>query len=85
MGIIDFLQAYTKKKKLETIALRYRFKDKPKDCFSCVDPPTYADRFYKYMEKNMFTDIREFPECELEKDNNKSPINGPALSRQGTK
>jgi len=37
-GIIDFLQDYTRKKRLETIYLRKRFSKKPPNCFSCVDP-----------------------------------------------
>jgi hypothetical protein len=37
-GIIDFLQDYTRKKRLETIYLRKRFSKKPQNCFSCVDP-----------------------------------------------
>ncbi len=74
MGIIDFLQAYTKKKKLETVSLRYRYKNKPKDCFSCVDPPTYADRFYNYLAENLFTANRNFPMCELEKNEKGGPL-----------
>lgn len=64
-GIIDFLQDYTKKKKLETIYLRRRFKKKDPNCFSCVDPQTYGDRFYKFLATNLFTTAREFPESEL--------------------
>jgi hypothetical protein len=55
-GVIDFLQAYTRKKKLETLLLRKRFSGKPKNCFSCVEPPVYADRFYEFLAQNMFTD-----------------------------
>ena len=54
-GIIDFLQAYTRKKKLETIALRKYFNKKPPNCFSCVEPNIYGDRFYEFMVKNLFT------------------------------
>jgi hypothetical protein len=67
-GIIDFLQEYTKKKKLETIYLRKRYNRKPPNCFSCVDPHTYGDRFYEFLLKNLFTEVRYFPACELEKD-----------------
>lgn len=70
LGIIDFLQLYSNKKKLETKYLRYRFKSKPPNCFSCVDPATYADRFYDFMSKNLFDPaVREFPECELDRSN----------------
>lgn len=55
-GVIDFLQAYTRKKKLETILLRKRFNKKPRNCFSCVEPPIYADRFYEFLVQNLFTD-----------------------------
>lgn len=67
-GVIDFLQAYTRKKKLETLLLRKRFPKKPRDCFSCVEPNTYGDRFYEFLLKNLFTPVREFPEHELEKN-----------------
>ena len=54
-GVIDFLQAYTRRKKLETLLLRKRFSKKPKNCFSCVEPPIYADRFYDFLSENLFT------------------------------
>ena len=73
-GIIDFLQAYTKKKQLETLYLRKRFSKKPANCFSCVDPGLYGDRFYEFMASNLFTHTRDFPEHELEKGNTVSPI-----------
>ena len=72
LGIIDFLQLYTNKKKLETKYLRYRFKSKPPNCFSCVDPVTYADRFYDFMSKNLFVSEREFPACEDDSKGNLS-------------
>lgn len=86
LGIIDFLQAYTRRKQLETMSLRYRYKQKPKDCFSCVPPDTYGDRFYNFLAKNLFTQRREFPEFEIEKNekDRQSPStnnNGPALKR----
>ena len=73
-GVIDFLQAYTRKKKIETILLRKRYKKKPPNCFSCVEPNVYADRFYEFMLKNLFTKTRYFPEHELEK-NEKEMLN----------
>ena len=87
LGIIDFLQLYTNKKKLETKYLRYRFKSKPPNCFSCVDPVTYADRFYDYMSKNLFVSEREFPACEDDSKGNlslslsKSPSKKKELKR----
>lgn len=65
-GIIDFLQAYTRKKKLETMLLRKRFTKKPPNCFSCVEPNTYGDRFYEFLLTNLFTQQRVFPRCELD-------------------
>ena len=70
-GIIDFLQDYTRKKKLETIYLRRRFKRKDPNCFSCVDPNTYGDRFYNFLALNLFTQSRDFPESELDKSTGK--------------
>jgi hypothetical protein len=64
-GVIDFLQAYTGKKKIETMLLRKRFSKKPLNCFSCVDPNTYGDRFYNFLVSNLFTNVREFPEHEI--------------------
>lgn len=48
-GVIDFLQDYTRKKKLETIYLRRRFNKKDPNCFSCVEPATYGDRFNQFL------------------------------------
>ncbi len=64
-GIIDFLQDYTKRKKLETLYLRRRFNKKDPNCFSCVDPTTYADRFNDFLSYNLFNYERQFPEDEL--------------------
>jgi hypothetical protein len=64
MGIIDFLQPYNNRKKVETKYLRYRFKNKPPDCFSCVPPKIYADRFYEFLRDNLFTNERTFPDFE---------------------
>ena len=64
-GIIDFLQDYTKRKKLETMYLRSRYSKKDPNCFSCVDPKTYGDRFYDFLSANLFTPERHFPEDEL--------------------
>lgn len=66
-GIIDFLQAYTRKKKIETLLLRKRYNKKPPNCFSCVEPGIYGDRFHDFMVKNLFTSMRDFPDHELEK------------------
>lgn len=60
-GIIDFLQSYTYKKRLENKLLRNRFSNKPKNCFSCVEPPIYADRFHDFLVENLFTAERKFP------------------------
>jgi hypothetical protein len=59
------LQDYNKAKKLETMYLRKRFKKKNPNCFSCVEPHTYGDRFYEFLAKNLFTEVREYPEEEL--------------------
>ena len=67
-GVIDFLQAYTRRKKLESLLLRKRFNKKPKNCFSCVEPPIYADRFYEFLAANLFTDERTYPTHELERN-----------------
>lgn len=77
-GIIDFLQDYSKKKKLETMYLRRRYKKKDPNCFSCVDPNTYGDRFYNFLVTNLFTQAREYPESELEGKSGRN--NGGAAS-----
>ena len=66
------MQDYTKKKKLETIYLRKRYKKKPPNCFSCVDPYTYGDRLYEFSLKNLFTQVRYFPDHELDKETQKT-------------
>ncbi len=81
-GVIDFLQAYTRKKKLETLLLRKRFNKKPKNCFSCVEPPIYADRFYEFLNENLFTDQRNFPCHEVDKNLNSSPGSPSAQSER---
>ena len=89
LGIIDFLQPYSNKKKLETKYLRYRFKNKPADCFSCVPPELYANRFYRFLGENLFTNERVFPEFELEKDSHHgsltSSLNHGPLLRDNSK
>lgn len=77
--MIDFLQAYTGKKKLETILLRKRFSKKPPNCFSCVDPATYGDRFYDFLVGNLFTNLRMFPEHEVEKNDGPRGSGGAAV------
>jgi len=59
--------------------LRKRFNKKPKNCFSCVEPPIYADRFYDFLSNNLFTEDRKFPSHEIEKTSaaNQSPL-GPS-------
>lgn len=89
LGIIDFLQAYTYKKKLETKLLRNRFSKKPKNCFSCVEPPIYADRFHDFLVENLFTSDRKFPAHEKDwaKGEHDSPnaLNDSGLGASGTK
>ena len=55
------MQGYTYNKKLETKLLRNRFSNKPKNCFSCVEPPIYADRFHDFLIENLFSKERKFP------------------------
>ncbi len=54
MGIIDFLQKYDGAKKIETRYLKIRHKQVDKNTFSCVDPHTYSERFYKFLKDNLF-------------------------------
>eukprot|EP01083_Nonionella_stella_P232979 821339_1 len=51
-GIIDFLQAYNTKKKLESYYKRYKVAD-GKEAISSVDAKTYANRLYDFIEKRM--------------------------------
>ena len=66
---------------METFSLRYRYKHKPPDCFSCVPPDTYGERFYEFLARNLFIQAREFPQSEVERPLTASH-NGPLLSRQ---
>lgn len=59
LGIIDFLQKYNRKKKLETKWLEYRNRHLPPDVFSCVHPKLYADRFYNFMKNNLFAEEKK--------------------------
>jgi hypothetical protein len=54
MGIIDFLQKYGKRKKLETWYLKKRNPKEKVEVFSCVPPVLYADRFHDFLKENMF-------------------------------
>ena len=54
LGIIDFLQKYNKKKRLETQYLKCLHKEQRVEAFSSVDPATYAQRFYQFMNDNLF-------------------------------
>jgi hypothetical protein len=58
--------------------LRRRYKKKDPNSFSCVDPNTYGDRFYKFLVTNLFTQAREYPESELELKSDRK--NGGAAS-----
>jgi hypothetical protein len=44
-GVIDFLQSYNYRKRLETFGLVIRKKDQP----SCVKPTLYSERFLRFM------------------------------------
>lgn len=50
MGIIDFLQNYGKRKKIETWLVKRKFKLQNIDTISCVPPPFYADRFCNFLK-----------------------------------
>lgn len=54
MGIIDFLQKYGKRKRLETWWLKKSNPNVKVESFSCVDPKMYADRFHTFLRDNMF-------------------------------
>jgi hypothetical protein len=54
MGIIDFLQKYNKRKRLETKWLTMKHGKVDHTTFSCVHPNLYADRFHKFMVENLF-------------------------------
>ena len=55
MGIIDFLQKYGKRKRLETKWLKLKNPSTKMEQFSCVEPKLYADRFHNFIKDNMFT------------------------------
>ena len=55
LGIIDFLQKYGKRKKIETEWVKRTNKLETVDTISCVSPDLYADRFYKFMKEHLFT------------------------------
>lgn len=54
IGIIDFLQKYNRRKKLETKWLELKNRHVHPDTFSCVNPRLYADRFHMFMKNNLF-------------------------------
>lgn len=54
LGIIDFLQKYGKRKRLETKYLKVSHRNVPVEEFSCVPPQMYATRFTDFMRKNLF-------------------------------
>ena len=54
IGIIDTLQEYTLRKKLETFYKTYIRRDDGNG-ISCVDPITYQQRFYEYMSHIMIS------------------------------
>jgi hypothetical protein len=54
MGIIDFLQKYGKRKRLETKWLKLKNPHTKMEHFSCVEPKLYGDRFHSFLKANMF-------------------------------
>jgi hypothetical protein len=54
MGIIDFLQKYNARKRMETKWLKLRNRNVDPTTFSCVDPELYGDRFLEFMKHNLF-------------------------------
>merc|ERR1712003_167039 len=66
MGIIDALQGYSWKKRLETLFKTY-FKNADGDGISCVEPTKYRKRFMNYMEHIMINDNDYFHELEVKK------------------
>lgn len=67
MGIIDALQKYTFRKKLETFARKY-IQRKDGDGISCVDPQKYRNRFMNYMTNIMINEDDYLAELDIEKD-----------------
>ena len=53
IGIIDYLQKYNFRKKMETFFKGIYF-GKEKDMISCVEPNYYGERFRNFMIKNVF-------------------------------
>eukprot|EP00483_Globobulimina_turgida_P010400 UN10421 len=51
-GIIDFLQKYNTKKKMESYYKRVKVSE-GKDAISSVDSKTYANRLYDFIEKRI--------------------------------
>lgn len=73
MGVIDFLQKYNNRKRLETKYLTMKNRNVPADTFSCVDPKLYGDRFHRFMIANLFNSQISYRESEIvlhEIDNN---------------
>ena len=66
MGIIDALQGYTWKKRLETMFKAY-IKGSDADGISCVEPTKYRKRFMNYMENIMISDNDYLHELEVKK------------------
>ena len=64
MGIIDALQKYTWKKKLETKFKKY-IQRADGDGISCVDPKKYRERFMNYMRSIIINDISYFHELNI--------------------
>ena len=53
IGIIDYLQIYNSRKKIETF-LKGIYFGKEKNMISCVEPDYYGERFRNFMIKNVF-------------------------------
>eukprot|EP00485_Elphidium_margaritaceum_P012881 CAMPEP_0202708118 /NCGR_PEP_ID=MMETSP1385-20130828/20374_1 /ASSEMBLY_ACC=CAM_ASM_000861 /TAXON_ID=933848 /ORGANISM="Elphidium margaritaceum" /LENGTH=736 /DNA_ID=CAMNT_0049367015 /DNA_START=537 /DNA_END=2747 /DNA_ORIENTATION=- len=66
MGIIDTLQVYNFKKKLETFAKRYILRQ-DKNGMSCVHPDKYQTRFMNYMKNIIVTDDEYYKELKVAK------------------
>ena len=65
MGIIDALQKYTWKKKLETLFKTY-VQRLDGDGISCVDPTKYRERFMNYMENIIINETEYFQELDIQ-------------------
>jgi Phosphatidylinositol-4-phosphate 5-Kinase len=55
MGIIDFLQKYGKRKRIEYRTLKMLHPNVPANEFSCQPTKEYGDRFYNFMKDNLFS------------------------------